>query len=185
MFNSFVFRFIVVVAVLVGASYDASAQVGVGQEPPESIGLSGPRFGFTYLSDGIRNKLRNDEALAPLSLDGNVDVGPAITQFGWQWEKGFLSSHKGITGVSEWVLLFGGVEQGMVIPSFSWLLGLRTLNGVEFAVGPNVTPAGLAMAAAAGVTLSTGNLNIPLNLAVVPSKSGVRVSMLVGFNMRR
>jgi len=38
---------------------------------------------------------------------------------------------------------------------------------------------------AGGVTFQSGYLNIPVNLALVPSKSGARVSMLVGFNMRR
>jgi hypothetical protein len=28
-------------------------------------------------------------------------------------------------------------------------------------------------------------MNIPMNVAVVPSKDGVRVSMLTGFNFRR
>jgi hypothetical protein len=48
-----------------------------------------------------------------------------------------------------------------------------------------VTPAGVALAAAAGVTFRSGALNVPVNLAIVPSKSGVRVSVLTGFNMRR
>jgi hypothetical protein len=41
------------------------------------------------------------------------------------------------------------------------------------------------MALAGGVTLRTGNLNIPMNVAAVPSKNGVRLSMLAGFNTRR
>jgi hypothetical protein len=185
MFKAVIFKFIVVLGFVAGLSSDAFAQVGVGQEPPQTIGLSGPRFGVTYLSDGIRNKLNNDASLDIFSSDGSADISSAITQFGWQWEKGFLSSNKGVTGIQEWVLLFGGVDQGVVIPSFSWMLGLRTLKGVEFAMGPNVTPAGIAMAFAAGATFSADNLNIPVNLAIVPSKSGVRVSMLAGFNMRR
>jgi hypothetical protein len=48
-----------------------------------------------------------------------------------------------------------------------------------------VTAAGVALAVAAGVTFRAGALNIPMNVAVVPSKSGVRMSMLSGFNFRR
>jgi len=55
----------------------------------------------------------------------------------------------------------------------------------EFGVGPNLTPAGLALAMAAGVTFRTGLMNVPSNLAVVPSKAGMRVSVLTGFTMRR
>ena len=41
------------------------------------------------------------------------------------------------------------------------------------------------MTLAGGITVRTGNLNIPLNIAAVPSKNGLRVSMLAGFNTRR
>ena len=35
---------------------------------------------------------------------------------------------------------------------------------------------------AAGVTRTSGNINIPFNIAVVPSKQGIRVGLLAGFN---
>jgi hypothetical protein len=178
-------RLALVLAILVGVSHNALAQVGAGQEPPASISLSGPRFGVTYLSDGIRDTLNNDTALDMFSPNGEFYVRSAVTQFGWQWEKGFMNNNRGLTGVQEFVLLFGGVDQGVVIPSFSYMIGLRTLKGIEFALGPNITPAGPAMAFAAGATLKAGDWNLPLNLAVVPSKTGVRVSMLAGLNMRR
>jgi hypothetical protein len=188
MFTSSWFKgsaFIVVVACLLGLSQDAFAQVGAAQEPPATISLAGPRFGVTYLSDGIRKQLNDDTVLDAFSPDGEFHVRSAITQFGWQWEKGFLNNNRGLTGVQEFVLLFGGVDQGVVIPSFSYMIGLRTLKGVEFALGPNVTPAGAAMAFAAGATLKAGDWNVPVNIAVVPSKSGVRVSMLTGVTLRR
>jgi hypothetical protein len=170
-------RIIFVLIVLVGLiSSDARAQVLAPQRPPETISLSGPRAGVTFLSDTVRRTLRDD---------AKADVGFMISQFGWQKEKRFLSSPDGFTGVTEFVLLFGGLDQGVVLPSFNWLVGARTAKGIEFAAGPNLTPAGLAVVIAGGVTFQTGNLNIPVNLAVVPSKSGARVSMLVGFNGRR
>jgi hypothetical protein len=42
----------------------------------------------------------------------------------------------------------------------------------------------VALAFAAGVTFRSGILNVPVNVAVVPSKDGTRISMLTGFNMR-
>ena len=80
---------------------------------------------------------------------------------------------------------FGGLEQGVVLPSVSWLVGLRTRTGAEFAIGPNLTPAGVALAFAAGTTFRAGVLNVPVNFAVVPSRSGMRVSVLSGFSLRR
>ena len=87
--------------------------------------------------------------------------------------------------MNEWVFLLGGLEQGYTLPSLSWLVGLRSRSGAEFGLGPNITPAGIALALAGGVTLRSGNLNVPVTIAVVPSKVGTRVSMLTGFSLRR
>lgn len=78
----------------------------------------------------------------------------------------------------------GGLEQGVTLPSLTWLVGLRSAGGAEFGLGPNVTPAGVALALAGGVTFRSGALNVPVTFAVVPSKAGMRVSMLTGFNLR-
>lgn len=45
-----------------------------------------------------------------------------------------------------------------------------------------VTIRGVGMVLAAGINRTSGNLNIPFNIAVVPSKAGTRVSLLAGFN---
>ena len=165
------------VVALAASSQSAQAQV-VAPPVPEVMKLSGPRIGVTFLSDGVVRKLHDD-------LAGDFEgVGPVISQFGWQWEKRFYSGDSGVTAVTEWVFLLGGMEQGVVIPSLSWLVGTRTVKGIEFAVGPNFTPVGVALAFAAGVNFPVGHLNVPVNFAVVPSKSGMRVSMLAGFNMR-
>jgi hypothetical protein len=140
-----------------------------------TVGLSGPRFGLTMLSQSVVDKL----------AERDIEVGPQISQFGWQFERQFFSKKGGgVTAVSEWVALVGGLDQGVVLPSVSWLIGLRTRDGAEFGVGPNVTPAGAALAFAAGMTFRGAAMNIPVNVAVVPAKSGVRVSLLSGFSFR-
>ena len=144
--------------------------------PAETLNLSGPRFGATVLSNGVVDKLK--------SVDG-IDVRPMITQFGWQFEKQFYSPRQGPAMLTEWVVLLGGLEQSLALPSISWLVGLRMNNGAEFALGPNVTPVGVALALAGGTTIRWGVLNVPVNVAVVPSKAGVRVSVLSGFSLRR
>ncbi len=143
--------------------------------PVRTVNLSGPRIGVTSLSQGVVDAL----------AERGIVVEPLITQFGWQLEKQFYSKGGGLTAVSEWVLLLGGLEQDVALPSLSWIVGLRTREGAEFGVGPNVTPAGTALVFAAGVTFRSGALNLPVNFAVVPSKAGTRVSMLAGFNFRR
>jgi len=164
------------VLVLVGVASPLRAQSGNQAPPPvRTLSLSGPRIGLTLLSDGVVNELKTQ----------GVDIRPTISQFGWQWERQFYSKQGGVTALNEWVFLLGGLDQGVAIPSLSWLVGLRTQEGAEFGVGPNVTPAGVALAVAAGVTIRTGAMNIPMNFAVVPTKAGTRVTLLTGFTLRR
>jgi hypothetical protein len=145
--------------------------------PPyaKTADLSGPRFGITLLADGVVKRLE----------ERHIVVGPHISQFGWQFEKQFYTKEGGLTMVSEWVALVGGLEQSVALPSLSWVVGIRTRDGAEFGIGPNITPAGSALVVAAGMTLRSGALNVPLNVAVVPAKSGLRVSLLSGFSLRR
>ena len=155
----------------------ASAQ-NVIDPPPgftKTVNLSGPRFGMTALSTGVVDELKTRD----------IEVGSNISQFGWQFEKQFYTRNSGVAAVNEWVVLLGGLDQGVALPSLSWMVGLRTREGAEFGIGPNITPAGVALALAGGVTFRAGNLNVPMNVAVVPSKAGTRISILTGFNMRR
>jgi hypothetical protein len=162
---------------ILGVALPAAAQTDNVVNPPapvRSVNLSGPRFGFTSLSQGIVDKL----------AERDIVVRSGITQFGWQFEKQFYSKAGGIAAVNEFVFLLGGLEQGEALPSVSWMVGLRSPTGLEFGIGPNITPAGVALAVAAGVTFRSGSLNVPITFAVVPSKDGMRVSMLTGFNFR-
>lgn len=169
-------RHVCLALVLVAAAMPVCAQSVISPPPPvaKQVNLSGPRFGMTSLSEGVTDQLN----------ERGIDVGQTISQFGWQFEKQFYSKDSGIAAVNEWVVLLGGLDQGVALPSLTWMVGLRTREGAEFGVGPNITPAGVALAFAAGMTLRTGILNVPMNVAVVPSKAGVRVSFLTGFNMR-
>jgi hypothetical protein len=44
---------------------------------------------------------------------------------------------------------------------------------------------GTGLVLAGGVTFRAGAMNVPLNVAFVPSRSGARVSILTGFSLRR
>lgn len=144
--------------------------------PPvtQTANLSGPRFGLTLLSEGVIEKLK----------ERDIEVGPQVTQFGWQFEKQFYTRQSGVTMISEWVALVGGLDQSVAIPSLSWMVGVRTRDGAEFGLGPNITPGGVALALAAGMTFRAGAFNVPFNIAVVPSKAGARVSLMSGFSLK-
>jgi len=160
-------------AIPVGAQTQ-TPDITIPPPPLKTVSLSGPRFGFTALSQGVVDKLH----------ERSIDVRSPITQFGWQFEKEFYSKGGGVAAMNEFVLLFGGLEQGVPLPSLSWMVGLRSPNGAEFGIGPNLTPVGVALAVAGGVTFRSGALNVPMTFAVVPSKAGTRISMLTGFNLR-
>jgi hypothetical protein len=149
------------------------------QEPQElvrQLSRSGPRFGVTWLSGSIVDTLNSRY---------NIDVAPVITQFGWQFERQFASLENGPVALNEWILLVGGLDQGAFLPSLTWLVGIRTPGNFELGVGPNATPAGVALALSTGYTFKVGALAVPINMAIVPSKYGVRASMLTGFNLYR
>ena len=157
-------------------SIPQGSQPGPGLPPlAKSVSLAGPRFGVTILNDRIVDRL----------ADKGIDVTPTISQFGWQFEKEFYSKQQGPTVLNEWIALLGGLDQGVVIPSLTWMVGLRTKEGAEFGIGPNITPGGVALAVAAGVTFRAGVVNVPMNFAIVPSKYGTRVSVLTGFVLRK
>jgi hypothetical protein len=163
---------LVTVFTLVQAS-SSFAQMAPGVA--RSIDLAGPRFGLTLLSEGVVEELARRD----------IVVRPNITQFGWQLERQFFTRDSGATMVTEWVALLGGLEQNVALPSLSWLVGMRTRDGAEFGIGPNITPAGTAMVFAAGMTFRTGAANIPVNVAIVPSRAGTRVTLVTGFSLRR
>ena len=93
---------------------------------------------------------------------------------------GLLLPHS--VGLSDVVYAVVGIDQGTFLPSVSWLIGLRTAEGFEFGVGPNVSLDGAALAFAAGVTQRVGSLSVPFNIAIVPARTDVRMSFTLGFN---
>ena len=136
--------------------------------------LSGPRFGVTLLPERFVAELGRR----------HIDVGAGVSQFGWQFERQFYRKDSSISMLTEWIALAGGLEQGLLLPSVSWMVGLRTKDGVEFGIGPNVSPAGTALVLATGMTFRAGILNVPLNVAVIPSRTGTRFTVLSGFSVR-
>ena len=148
----------------------------VPPRPLQTIDLSGPRFGVTRLSQG---------AVDMLAQEHQIVVRPVVSQVGWQFEKRLYTSPDGMSALTEFVPLISGLEQGQVLPALNWLTGVRSASGMEFGIGPNFSPVGVGLVLAAGVTIRSGALNIPLNFAIATSKTGARVTILTGFTIRR
>ena len=159
--------------------------------------LSGPRVGITVITDGLLTETLEEE----FGVSTNF-----ITQFGYQYEKQIMGDEN-VAGLVEGILLIGGLEQGLFLPSLSGMFGARFASGTEFAVGPNLSASGAALVIGFGKTIKAGNINIPINFAWVPSTkrtetdevfengdfvgevtstepTGHRFSVTIGFNFR-
>ncbi len=143
---------------------------------PQQLKLSGPRLGFTIISQRLIDNLKEEH---------QETISPFITQFGWQFETRIFTLENGTSGLFEFVPLVGGLEQGKFLPSLSALVGIRGAKGFEFGFGPNLSVGGAGLVLAAGTNFQSQGINFPVNVAFAPSKDGSRVSLLFGFNSRR
>ena len=138
--------------------------------------LSGPRVGFTFIGAGPISDFINSKDFDRLDdpMYEYGELGSAfITQYGWQWETRFADGYD-MTGLVEWILLVGGMEKGLFLPSFSSLIGLRTANNFEFAFGPNLSLSGIGAVLAIGKNFKLGELNLPVNIAFRPGINKTR-----------
>ena len=152
----------------------------------DRIRYNGPRVGITVFGDGsIKDDLKRRQYQG------------VVSQFGWQLETRLFTTPNETSGLVEWIFLIGGVEQGLFLPSASMMFGIRGRDGLEFGMGPNLSVGGVGMVFAVGGSIKSGKIVYPINLAVVPSvknaifsdngervPTGIRVSLLVGFNTR-
>jgi hypothetical protein len=152
----------------------------------DRIRYNGPRVGITVFGDGsIKDDLKRRQYQG------------VVSQFGWQLETRLFTTPNETSGLVEWIFLIGGVEQGLFLPSASMMFGIRGRDGFEFGMGPNLSVGGVGMVFAVGGSIKSGKIVYPINLAVVPSvknsifsdngdrvPTGIRVSLLVGFNTR-
>jgi hypothetical protein len=151
------------------------------RDPHErGLSLGGPRFGFSYADGGGFEKMRD----AVKKAKPDVDIEPFMTQFGWQMEYRLFKTSKGLTALTELIPLVGGMDQGLALPSATWLVGLRGKHGFEVGVGPNMSLGGASMMLGCGYTFDMGGINIPVNLAVgrgAYQTTGIAFS--TGFNL--
>jgi hypothetical protein len=146
-------------------------QTAGAQEPqPRVRSTAGPRLGVTYLG-----------SYRPQNVLTGKNLTPFMTQFGWHSEQAVFPFNGGPTLVVEEVLLVGGVEQRALVPSATFLVGVRARSGVEFGLGPNLSLDGAALAFAGGKSFNLGGVSIPVDLAAVSSQGGVRMTLLLGY----
>jgi len=137
--------------------------------------------GVTILDPGTVESI--NETFGDEDGDRISSSAPVITQFGWQFETRLFQTGSGLTGVTEVVGLIGGLDRNLLLPSGTFLVGLRTVNGMEIGMGPNLSLGGTGYAVAVGMNTPIGDVNVPLNVAAVFGKGGPRISLLAGFTL--
>jgi hypothetical protein len=109
-------------------SYDARARIPA----TEKMRLDGPRMGATAFTGKTAEVLRS-----PVS-QGGFDAYPVMFQFGYQFEKQYLAAGQ-FQALFEFIPMITGLDQGLAIPSFTIMNGLRANRvGWEFAFGPSL-----------------------------------------------
>lgn len=152
--------------------------------------LFGPRTGFTYV---FTTQEEFDTRIQTIYPNVDKTYFPFFTQFGLMLEQriklGDTSNHFAF----QEVILIGGIDQSIVIPSISFAIGFRHHNGLEFGLGPNLSittnsneemVANISVVYTIGWTFSYENVFVPVNIAVVPTPidGKPRFSVLTGFN---
>jgi len=144
----------------------------------KKVGMSGPRFGVTYVPG-------NSELVKRLQEEG---MDPILSQFGWHFERRVTPNGGGPEFVLQAVPLVAGVEYGKLLPSLTGAMGVRFPMGFEFGIGPNLMVAGLddssdlemSLVTAVGYSFRYGGVSLPVNLAFTTNPDGNRVTLRYG-----
>ena len=100
--------------------------------PTVQISNSGPRMGLAMVGGGLQEVLTRSEE------EGGYEAIPVLSQFGYQFEKVYLSSGN-FQALAEGMVLMTGLEQGLFNPSFAFMNGFRnSKTGIEVAFGPSI-----------------------------------------------
>ena len=148
----------------------------------------GPRVGVSYV---FTNWDEYNSAIQQHFPDDR-SYFPVVTQFGLNVEQRIrLGNTKSHFAFQE-VLLIGGLDQNLFIPSFSTLIGFRSQKGLEIGLGPNVSmsmndnglSAALSVVYAVGWTFAFSDLYVPVNIAIIPTPrdGNPRITLVTGFN---
>ena len=109
-------------------SYDARARIPV----TERMRLDGPRMGVTFYTGHTATILRSPRN------EGGFSAFPVMFQFGYQFEKQYLASGS-FQALFEFIPMLTGLDQGLAIPSFTVMNGLRdNRHGWELGFGPSI-----------------------------------------------
>lgn len=115
---------------MISVSKKSNSESVAGTRTEEVLRLNGPRMGMTIFSGDVAKLYEAPEEY------GGFNVNPIMFQFGYQFEVKYLNSGD-FQALFEFLPIITGIDQGIFIPSFSFLNGLRNnKHGIEVAFGP-------------------------------------------------
>jgi hypothetical protein len=170
-----------------------TAARAAADEPSRFVAFFGPRVGLTCV---MADPDEFDARVQELFPNKERSYVPFMTQFGITFEQrlqlGSTNSHFAF----QEVIVGSGIDQGVFLPSASFLIGFRSGAGLELGLGPVVSftwnrddgtiDGTVSVVYAIGWTIPMYNAYIPINLAIVPTPEDgfARISLVSGFNFR-
>jgi hypothetical protein len=151
----------------------------------------GPRVGVTWVTTSRQDFDAGIQGVFP----ADREYFPIFTQFGFNLEQRIRLGNTQSHFAFQEVLILGGLDQNIILPSLSVMIGFRSRIGLEFGLGPNMamkrSPEGagidLSVAYSLGWTFSFEDVFVPVDLAVIPTPSdgNPRITLLTGFNFKK
>lgn len=135
---------------------------------------------------GVRHGVRTGYVYANNAEESGMLSSPHLFVIGYEAEL-TVTGDKGLDFIVVPNILLLGLNQGVVLPSASTLIGLSLFNTVKFGVGANFSPSvdgtWVHMVAAAEVVSNVGKLQLPMAVSFIPSETGDwRLGFTVGVN---
>jgi len=98
--------------------------------PKTTLSLNGPRMGVSVVTEEAAMRITASKS------EGGYGMYPLTSQFGYQFEKQYLSAGD-FQALIELIGMIGGLESGQFLPSITFMNGFReNRTGLEFAFGP-------------------------------------------------
>ncbi len=155
------------------------------EDPPDTF--SGRHATPKELSNqGVRHGVRTGYVYANNAEKSGMLSSPHLFAIGYEAEI-TVTGDKWLDFIIVPNVLLLGLNQGVVLPSASAIIGLSLFNTVKFGVGANFSPSvdgsWVHMVAAAEVVSSVGKLQLPVAVSFIPSEAGdFRIGLTVGVN---
>jgi len=141
----------------------------------------GPRVGFCFMTISAE---AFTEQLNRVPMFNRESYIPFTSQFGLSFEQRILLGTTKSHFVFEEVVLVGGVDQSVAIPTASLLLGYRSDFGLELGLGPVWSLSGLSVVYSVGWTFVFSDVYVTINIAFVPdfTYGHHNINVFTGFN---